>query len=184
MKDYSRAYVSFYDAMVKSYVEALSTKVPTFGFGIDANDLGMIGGLGFFVILLMYRFSLGREINNLEIAREEASRLGQAREFYLVLAMRQVFTVPQAPHRERSWFLIWAPKLLCCVPLLVQSVVTVNDVITFDVADEISRAHNIATTIGELLALIGILSLTVVAFKKLRRLDEVWDNWWDPAWRG
>jgi hypothetical protein len=175
---YAKAYNSFYDAMAKTYVDSLVTKVPIFGFGIDANDLGMIGGFAFVVILLMYRFSLGREMDNLKIARTEAQRAGQSREFYLVLAMHQVFTIPQTPRRTRKRLLVWAPQLICLLPLLVQALVTGHDALTFDVADKISRSHNTLTIVAEGLALAALLYLSVAVFVRIGRLDRIWDAWW------
>jgi|GEM_PF-5618315 len=54
--NYDKRYRSFYDAVARSYVEnALSTKVPLFGFSIDANDLGILGDL--------YTNNIGKLIN-------------------------------------------------------------------------------------------------------------------------
>lgn len=42
--------------------------IPFFGVSIDINDLGLFAGLTFVVILLWFRFSLLRELNNIKIA--------------------------------------------------------------------------------------------------------------------
>ena len=47
--------------------------------------------------------------------------------FYTLLAMRQVFTVPQTQHITRSFFLMGAPKLLTWLPLSIYGAVATND---------------------------------------------------------
>jgi hypothetical protein len=178
MSEYSRGYHSFYDALVKSYVDNLTTKVPVFGFGIDANDLGLIGGLAFIVILVMYRFSLKREINNLKIACDEAMRLGQAREFYYLLAMHQVFREPETRYGRPGRFAARAPVLLCTLPFWVQVAVIAHYWIARAVAKEISERHSWYVVAGATVALVFIAALTCGSMVMLGRLDRVWNEWW------
>lgn len=181
VEEYRQEYQLLYGAVVKSYVDSLSTRVPLFGFSVDACDLGILGGIAFMVILLMYRYSLTREVENMRVARKQARRLGQPREFYDILAMRQVFMTPSAATLKRRRFVIDTPRIICALPLLVHSVVTAHDLITFDVGDEINRLHNIFLVAFELFVTACLIVLTRMASTRLKWLDEVWGNWWEEV---
>jgi hypothetical protein len=127
----------FYDnSYLTAHLEQLLTleaekvymvQVPFFGVAFDINDIGMFAGLTFSVVLLWFRFSLLRELNNIAIAfgtagrvtlepkkpgekpgkgeRQEEAKMvrelqrNRIRYCYDILAMQQVLTVP--PPRAR-----------------------------------------------------------------------------------
>jgi hypothetical protein len=179
--DYMEKYNLYYEALIRSYVDnGLSVKVPLFGFSIDVNDLGLLGGIAFVVILVMYRFSLSRELENLKIAMEKAGKFGQLCEFYEVLTMRQVFTIPPTRTLKKpSKVLIWTPKLICFLPLAVHVAVSTHDFSTFWVGRSIAAAHNWINQGLETFLFAFIFVFTVMALNRLKRTDVVWKDWWD-----
>jgi hypothetical protein len=180
IRNYNERYRSFYDAIARSYVEnALSTKVPLFGFSIDANDLGILGGIAFVIILIMYRFCLTREVENIRIAHEEAQRFGQLREFYTVLSMRQVFTIPPSKTIKRDRLLLWTPKTICTAPLIIHCVVTGHDLYTSNIGQLIDGFHNLFLFASEFISFGFLVTLTLMALTRLKRIDREWDAWWE-----
>jgi hypothetical protein len=62
---YERRYIALCSAVERTYVEtSFEVRVPFLGFTIDVNDLGLLAGIAFVVILSCYRFFLSREIDN------------------------------------------------------------------------------------------------------------------------
>jgi len=180
-EEYNKLRQALYEAMAKSYVENdMSIKAPFFGFTIDANDLGILGGLALATVLLMFIFSITREVENLSIARYKAEEVGQIPEFYDVLAMRQILTVPRSFKREEpTKFLRLTPKVICLLPLAVHSAVSVHDLLTSAIGSAISPLHNIILFITEFMIMQWILILTIMAIKNLVELDNLWKVWWD-----
>jgi hypothetical protein len=178
---YYERYKLFYEAVAKAYVEnSLSTKVPLFGFSVDANDIGLIGGAAFVVLLLMYRYSLAREVENLRIAREQAGYFKQYKEFYLVLAMQQVFTIPPSETRARTKLNLWIPRLISALPFAVLLAVTVHDIITTgSIGNLLSKTHNLILILVEFVSLGSLLVLTGKAIERHREVDKIWEDWWD-----
>ena len=161
MKAYQTRYQEFYSALMRTYVDSSYViRVPFFGFRVDANDLGLIGGVAFAVILVMLRFAISREVDNLKISFEEARALGQLQEFYTLLAMRQVFTIPASRHINRTPFLMLVPKLFCFAPLVVHAAVTAHDFLTVGVGSILSDTHTAILFICEVALLVAISVLT------------------------
>src|SRR6185436_20314255 len=177
-REYQQKYQQLYEAVVTAYVDSLSTRVPIFGFSVDVCDLGILGGIALVVILLMYLYCLAREIENMHVVRREAKRFGQPREFYDILAMRQIFKTPSSDTLKRRSFVTEAPRIICVFPLLVHSVVTIHDLVTFDIGDQINQAHNVFLVAFELFVVVWLLVLTKRANTRLKALDEVWREWW------
>jgi hypothetical protein len=164
-------------AIAKSYVDnSLVIHVPFFGFSLDVNDLGLIGGISFLVILGCFRFFLSRELDNLHISFKEAKRLGKLAEFYTLLAMRQVFTVPDTEQIRRSKFLLYTPKIICWFPLVVHIAVTLNDIKTGNIGNLLSEPRYGFLLVSEILITIGLVMLSVMVTKRLRRIDTAWKD--------
>jgi len=176
---YENRYKEFYAALMRTYVDnSYVIRVPFFGFRVDANDLGLVGGIAFVIILIMLRFSISREVDNLNTSFTEAETLGQLPEFYVLLAMRQVFTVPASDSINRTPFLMWVPKLFCFAPLLVYIAVVGHDVATSGIGLRLSDVHTIILFCSEALLVVMILILTRMVVRRLRRVDELWDRKW------
>ena len=103
-------YLRLYSEVAEVYAKtSLTVGVPVLGASIDVNDLGLVGGAGLLFILLVCTFCLSRELENLRTAFGASARFGQTRGFYYLLAMRQVFTIPQSPRRPRKRYLQLVP---------------------------------------------------------------------------
>ncbi len=177
---YEERYGSTWTALTKALVEnSFVIRVPFFGFSFDVNDLGLLGGVAFLVLLAVYRFCLSREVDNLRVGFEEARRLGKLREFYLLLAMRQVFTVPRTPGRSPPRrFLVVVPKLICVLPLVVHLAVVIHDVVTVGIGNLIQARHTLTILLSETLCLAGMIPLTWMAVTRLVRMDHLWEEYW------
>lgn len=176
---YVQRYKDFCSSVGRTYVENfLVVRVPFFGFSFDVNDLGLLGGIAFLVILGSFRFCISREVDNLRLSFDEAHRLRRLQEFYNLLAMRQVFTVPHTQYINRTVFLKVTPKLICWLPLLVHLAVTWNDFRTAWIGHDLEDFRFRVLIISELViaSLLVILATTVT--NRMRRLDGLWDEAW------
>ena len=70
-------------------------KIPFFGVIVDVNDIGVLGGFTFAVLLMLFRFSLARELENLTLLFKEAEKRGKLINTYKLLSMMQVLSVPK-----------------------------------------------------------------------------------------
>src|SRR5579862_7156633 len=62
---HARAYLN---ALEANSIDTVSlVHIPIFGFTFDVNDLGMIAGIGFVVLLITLRLALSREVQNLRV---------------------------------------------------------------------------------------------------------------------
>jgi hypothetical protein len=154
-------------------------RVPFFGFSFDINDIGFLGGLGFLIILTCLRFCLTREIDNLRLAFAEARRIGKLDEFYQLLAMRQVFTVPPNSSIKRTRLLIYVPKLIPWFSVLVYLVLVFNDAHTGPIGREIQPQRFTYLMAFEYPAVILITILATTVTSRLIRMDEMWQGAWE-----
>ncbi len=97
----------------------LFLKSPIFGVSIDVNDLGLIGGISLFIILCLLRFSLSREIKNLNLSFKEAFQQGKLCSFYHSLAMQQVLVSPPMEGEIRNKLLAMLPKWTYLLPVII-----------------------------------------------------------------
>lgn len=183
-------YEEFYTSVVKSYVDnAFTVRVPFFGFSFDVNDLGLLGGLGFIVILALLRFSIRSEIVSLRlsfkaVAAESKKDPSQLAVFYDLLAMRQVLTMPYVEDSEkkwsahRPWILQLISKLLCFVPVLVYTCVAWHDFKTLDIGDVLDHQRTQVLIGYTLFFWSAIFGLSIWCFVKWRRVDWLWGEYW------
>jgi hypothetical protein len=147
------------------------------------NDLGLLGGFAFTVILLWLKFGLSKEYTNLKLVFHEARKSGQLEFCYYYLAMQQMLTIPKGVRgmRDQPNRSFWntVPNLLVLLPLTVQSVVILHDLGTFDLG-ELTRASNaLAGVIVGSIFLGIILVLTIQCFVLVLDTDKEWDR---AAW--
>lgn len=178
-------------AIIRAYIDnAMTVRVPFFGVAFDVNDLGLLGGLGFVTVLVLLRFSLRTEIACLRIAFKAAEREAHGdpsrlEAFYDLLAMQQVLTMPHLRDPRTGWvirrppLLRAVPKLVCFLPVIVYSMVAVNDYQSQHVANVINPLH---TRI--LLAYTGVLWVVILllaawCFVRLLHIDRIWDEYFE-----
>ena len=176
-RQYEIRYREFYSALVRTYVDtSYVVRVPFFGITVDANDLGLLGGISFVIILVMLRFCISREVGNLKLSFEAAAKLGQLPEFYRLLAMRQVLTIPPNTQVTRSTLLAVVPKLFFIAPFLVHGSVVFHDFLTGDIGRGVSDPHTTIVLTGDVVLAIAILALTISVLTRLRRVDTLWSD--------
>jgi hypothetical protein len=180
-ESYHQRYVVFWEAVARTYVDnSWVIRVPFLGFTFDVNDLGLLGGIGLLVVFVCYRFFLTREVDNLRLSFEEARRIGKAEleEFYKLLAMRQVFTIPHTPDIKRTRFLLVTPKLICWFPVVVYLVVTYNDLSTSWIGKTLQLRRYQLLILFEVIVLAFLIVLAFMVTKRLVRMDGLWDECW------
>lgn len=79
-------------AWVESFVVL---DVPFLGISFDVNDLGLIAGLAFTIVLLMRKLSLDSERHNLRRLFRVGYRANRLRTTYELICMGQIWTVPR-----------------------------------------------------------------------------------------
>jgi hypothetical protein len=172
---YQEHYNQLYSRMLGDYVDATYTvQVPFFGLKVDVSDMGWLGGLAYVVILILLRFSLTRELTNLSISFGRLNETSLER-FYYMLAMRQVQTIPPLPGKKRSRFLSNVPKVMCLIPMLVYSLVAVQD---FKYAFLGAPLRFSSIYFREALFFVAIGMLTVSSFRRFVGIDAVWNHYW------
>ncbi|HEX8735972.1 MAG TPA: hypothetical protein VF721_11660 [Pyrinomonadaceae bacterium] len=77
-----------------SRVENYTFKVPFFGVSFDSNDLTLLGGFSLIIVLTMLRLGLRNYIVSLRIGIKAALQSEESKEFYDILASRQLFVFP------------------------------------------------------------------------------------------
>lgn len=176
-------YKLLYDAFAKSFVENTYTiHVPFFGIKFDVNDLGPLSGVAFSVILLIFKYCLTRENENLILSFREFENTSELRTFYKLLSMQQVLTIPPLPQKREVAFLNLVPQLLAFLPLLVYTVVMVHDFATSDIGEGISSAHTVILLLVNSAFWLIVLALTTHCFRVWRDLDETWKNYGAKAY--
>jgi len=168
------------EATAKAYVEnILTVKAPFFGIAFDVNDLGVIGGLGLVIILLVMRYSLSREIKNLNVTLREAVHHDKLPEFYHALAMRQVFTVPHMKGEKRNRWLGAAPRVICLLPACVFFLGVFYDYYSILRYGLYSFTVVTFTLVVETFWLILIVYLATRCWERQSHIDGVWEQHWN-----
>jgi len=132
------------DLLERARIErVLYITVPFFGFVMDINDLGTFAGITFIIILLLFRFSLLRELRNLRLAFMQAKTPEHLRLCYDMLAMQQVLTTPPEiepgrpgwlPPSFGRWREVWwntVSRGLYLIPFVVHLRIFYHDFITY-----------------------------------------------------
>jgi hypothetical protein len=162
----------------------MGISVPVLGITFDVNDLSVIAGLTFSVLLSWFFFSLKRQHKNIRrifiIGREskngETSDLCKA---YHLLAMSQVITIPpgrttdsrNVPLLRR---LSRLPNLIMWTAATAQLIVVIDDFETMEGGDYLSPLVNRAETALAIYLLIYILYRTVKCFQLIGNIDDEW----------
>ncbi|HEX8127839.1 MAG TPA: hypothetical protein VF527_01975 [Pyrinomonadaceae bacterium] len=183
------------EALDLQRVEHVSmVRMPFFGVGFDINDIGIFAGFTFAVVLLWFRFSLLREVNNLRLTFFEArsqdmekSPSGgggnkQLRFCYDMLAMRQVLTTPKmSPQNNPTFFsslrtLFWIiiSKGLFLLPLAVQLLVMRNDRNSEHIGRMFSPYNTNLVNKASLVLLASIIVLTALCYHLVIKAHFTW----------
>jgi hypothetical protein len=174
---------TFRDALIKSYVDnAFVIHVPFFGVTFDINDLSLIGGLGFIVVLTILRYSLRSEIICLSMGFRTAIAAGRLSEFYDLISTRQLFTLPKIQGGDKpilpNTLLRYLPRVVIYFPLLVYVAIVSNDMLTLNIGKLMGQGHTFALVSYSLLFLLLIFSLSIMCWLRWKALDDIWEKHW------
>jgi hypothetical protein len=170
----------------KSAIEQVSLfHVPFFGAVFDHNDIGMFGGITFAVVLLWLRYSLAREVSNLNLLfdyeiEKSVFRIDPKR-CYDLLAMQQVLTVPRLPNSPTRHRWRWIPKLLYGIPAVVYFGQLFFDFLLnhhgmWRVGEVLGKGKMWLLVVSSSSLFVVVLVFTVWCIRILREIDRVWDR--------
>jgi hypothetical protein len=177
-------------------------QVPFLGISFDVNDLGMMGGFAFIVLLIWVNYSLWHHSTNLKLAFDLAEELG-AKELddngrnrllyytYQNLAMRQVLTIPPKPASIKSAAgkptasetsvtekvvsgIQKVSKLLYLLPFIVQAIIISHDWQTLHVGMQVNPSNARYVFNAEITFLFIIIILTVICFYMWTKTYDTW----------
>ena len=177
-KIYQFRYQQLFAAVSRSYAETTSIQIPFFGIAIDINDLGLLCGFSFVIILIWFWLCVRSEIENLNLSFMESRKLHQLPDFYRLLAMRQVLIIPWVPGRTRNRFYWVVPLLICALPAVTYAGVLAADLATKDIGYQLDRIHTKIVLGADWFFIALIFLLAVFVFLRWLQLDRAWTWYW------
>jgi hypothetical protein len=148
------------------------------GIIIDVNDLGLLGGFTFSVLLLWFQLCLLREYENIRLVTSNTS-ITDRKLCYNLLSMHQVFTLPSVedePESRKKAILRKAPVVLFSLPLVIQTCVLLNDVASWEFGTSLSTFYTYLTFFFSAGFLFFIITLTILCFKIFTDIDRNFRN--------
>ncbi len=149
-------------------------KIPFFGFAIDEKDLGVLGGVTFIILLIVFKYSILRENANYQIVFERIKDQEKLKEAYDFLSMKQVFTVPHLEYKGNR-ILKNMPRLLILLPLLVYCI-TISDLSSIYEGFAFYPDRQVIYIAINTIFLITIVVFTFQGFISLKKLDQLWEK--------
>jgi hypothetical protein len=165
----------------------LGVTVPVLGIIFDINDLSVISGFTFAILLSWFHFSLLRQQKNVrhvfDIARR-ADWSGKETGNYLsatyyLLAMTQVLTIPPSTPRDLEnpnilMRISRLPSLIMWTAVVAQIIVVVDDCITMARGDALSRTVSHVETSLAFVLLFYLMFRTYLCFKLMAETQAEW----------
>ncbi len=162
-------------------------KLPFFGISFDVNDLAILSGLSFTIILLLLRFSLNRELTNIKNITgyiqdyEKKYKRDIWRYYHSLMGNELVFMLPKTRGFSDSYEVvsnreIWnfIPKTLLLLPIISYGLVIKNDLSSLEIGMAIDAYNTIQS-----LTFSGIFLLLMLLLANNCRL--IW-NQIEKAW--
>ncbi len=157
-----------------------NVKIPWLGVAFDINDLSLLGGLAFTIIMLTLSYNLGLKYSNLHTAFKVIEKIDDVEErsaYFDAIGMAQILATPNRSAKVSSpSILIAVPYILFSLPFLVQSVVFINDTITIVKVIESNMGFTLFSLVGGAIFWIILLSLTLSCIKLDKRTHELWSK--------
>ena len=167
---------------------ALGVYVPILGITFDVNDLDVLAGFTFVILLSWLHFALRRQKKNVHhvfnLAREaedpeEKDRVKRLAITYNLLAMTQVLTVPPASRAELRVAafkrFIQPSNLILWTAVLAQLIMVIDDVQTSFGGEVLNKAVTWVETGLAAVLFIYVVIRTFLCSKTMRDTDAVWD---------
>jgi hypothetical protein len=166
--------------------DVLSLHIPFFGISFDINDLSLVSGITFTIILIWLRLSLWTELNSTQqvFERVDVKDLKEVKDYYEYLGTRQVFTIPLSfdeqlkKYGERQWRLMLI--LLIALPVALQGLLLANDLYTTDIGVNISTPNTIMVLIS---GFFFLATTFVLMFSCLSIVSAINHHWREQARR-
>ena len=164
----------------------LSVRIPFFGISFDINDLSLVSGITFTIILIWLRLSLWTELNSTQqvFERVDVKDLKEVKDYYEYLGTRQVFTIPLSfdeqlkKYGERQWRLMLI--LLIALPVALQGLLLANDLYTTQIGINISTQNTIIVLIS---GFFFLATTSVLMFSCLSIVSSINHHWREQAVR-
>lgn len=153
-----------------------SVKIPILGVSFDINDLGLFSGITFSLLLFILWFCLEREWENLQITFKEASQV-DLKQYYKIMSMSQVFTVPARENRDLNILWLIVPKILYLLPLFTQLLICLNDIATSSVVNSISEPATTTYNLVNIISIVCISVLTITTIVYVVKIDLLWNKY-------
>lgn len=168
------------DNLRKSFIDhTITVAVPFFGVTLDVNDLGLLGGITFLLVLIWLLFSVRREAENVgAVFRNKTGE--ELSGIYHLLDMAQVLTVPPRKKLKRNWLVRWfwicLERILFFPPLLVQFFVVWDDYRTLPRAQALNPSLARSEVWWEIGLLIAVFVVTLLCLVKARDVSSCWED--------
>src|SRR6185369_14930557 len=176
----------FSEKQHESFVEnVLYVKMPVLGLTFDINDLGLITGVAFLVLMLAMFYCTHRAHENLYLAMWKVRNVSREGPFndrgspanllYHGLAMEQVFTVPPTLARwNDSKLFRKASYTLFILPAVVQFLVLRGDWSSADLASLFSEGQTTKSLVGQIILLVSVATLGLLCCAHVSADDKEW----------
>lgn len=153
-------------------------KVPFFGVCFDVNDLGLIGGFSLIILYFVLLYSYVYKRNHLETAFEMIENIKDEDtkvNAYRLISMDQVLTIPR-PSFKYGRILRKVPRMLYYIPIMIFSIVVVNDALTFKSGAILLNSLGKTILLYVMSAVFWILLLaeTLVCIYVIKQTDDLW----------
>lgn len=167
-----------------------TVRIPFLGVTFDINDLGLFSGVAFVLGLTMFRYSLHRELQNIQLAfgrAEQLDRLNPDSPFFHqahcfdLMSMGQVAQVPPSRATSGATPTHWrhATKVGLFLPLLVQLYLLINDLSTYRQGMAMSTNATLFVLIGSTACLLLVGALTYSAGGVWLTIEKEWRTKWN-----
>jgi hypothetical protein len=163
--------------------ETYRVRVPILGISFDINDLGLFTGITFTFLLLLCWFAIEREKDNIEVSFRIAKEKNVSKEVYEYLSMSQVITLPRhfsngTEELGRFWKIL--PKTLIFAPALVQFLIMINDLSTFEIGIALNKyTYTISLVAIDIIFCLIITGLTILYVIRSSKIDQFWNKEFD-----
>jgi hypothetical protein len=180
---------AYAEKLYEAYVNnMLYVRVPVLGILFDVNDLGLITGVTFFVLMLVMSFYTHRAHENLSLCMWKVRELAEKEKcfdmpgskpnlLYHALAMQQVFTIPPTLARWRdNWVFRRAHYSLFFLPFLAQLAVMMNDVNTAQIGSDYSAIQTRLSLRLQVILLAAVFFFCLLCWSHLHADDVLWER--------
>ncbi len=152
-------------------------RIPFFGTSFDVNDLSIVSGITFTIILIWLRLSLWTELNSTYQVFERVKKEDLI-DCYEYLSMHLVFTIPKAldlelkKFGEKQWK--WVVLLIILLPVSIQSLVLINDLVTVDLGSVINLKNTVIVLVLGFATFVMTALLTASCLSLSSTLNRLW----------